>query len=287
MSEDERAPTGLARRRRRISDEETEQRMLQAAMAMVHRSGLTVSLEHLSLEDIIRDAGVSRSAVYRRWPYKDLFFSDLLRQLAASAGADVLPDDTAAANLVKSVAAERIDWIETPEGRQELLLEILRQSGEANFQFFHESRSWRSYIALHATFLSLAAGDLRDDVAGALARSEQHVIAGIATAYEYGAGLLGYRLRPELGATFETMATLLNATMRGLVLMAPTIPDIATDSAHAAPFGAARKNEWSQPALGIAAIATSFLEPDPTIEWDEQRIVTIRQELTAQTWPRA
>jgi AcrR family transcriptional regulator len=49
---------------------------------MVNRTGLTVSLDHISLEQVIRDAGVSRSAAYRRWPYKDLFFSDLVKQLA-------------------------------------------------------------------------------------------------------------------------------------------------------------------------------------------------------------
>jgi AcrR family transcriptional regulator len=64
--------------------------MLVAALAMVSSTGLTVSLEHISFEDVIRDAGVSRSAVYRRWPYKGLFFSDLLRQLATAAGAGVL-----------------------------------------------------------------------------------------------------------------------------------------------------------------------------------------------------
>jgi AcrR family transcriptional regulator len=52
--------------------------MLDAAGAMIGRTGLTVSLEHLSFEDVIHQAGVARSAVYRRWPYKDLFFSDLL-----------------------------------------------------------------------------------------------------------------------------------------------------------------------------------------------------------------
>ena len=79
---DSRAPTGLGRRGRRLPDRETERRMLQAAMAMVHRTGLTVSLDHISFEDVIRDADVSRSSVYRRWPYKDLFFSDLVRELA-------------------------------------------------------------------------------------------------------------------------------------------------------------------------------------------------------------
>ena len=55
--------------------------MLESAAAMVNQAGLTVSLDHLSFEDLIRDARVSRSAVYRRWPYKDLFFSDLLKEL--------------------------------------------------------------------------------------------------------------------------------------------------------------------------------------------------------------
>ena len=82
MTSEVQPPTGLARRGRRLSDRETEQRMLRAAVAMVQRTGLTVSLDHISLEDVIRDAGVSRSAVYRRWPYKDLFFSDLVKQLA-------------------------------------------------------------------------------------------------------------------------------------------------------------------------------------------------------------
>jgi AcrR family transcriptional regulator len=86
-------PTGLARRERRLSDQETERRMLGAALAVVSRTGLTVSLDHLSFEDIIRDADVSRSAVYRRWPYKDLFFSDLVKQLALDAAPGVVADE--------------------------------------------------------------------------------------------------------------------------------------------------------------------------------------------------
>jgi len=56
MTSETQAPTGLARRGRRLSDRETEQRMLRAAVAMVQRTGLTVSLDHISFEDVIRDA---------------------------------------------------------------------------------------------------------------------------------------------------------------------------------------------------------------------------------------
>ena len=79
-------PTGAARRRVRISDEETGRRMLAAAVALIGERGMSVSLEHLSLEEIIQAAGVARSSVYRRWPYKDLFFSDLLVELANADG---------------------------------------------------------------------------------------------------------------------------------------------------------------------------------------------------------
>src|ERR1700761_7275928 len=117
-------PTGLARRERRLSDSETERRMLNAALAIVSRSGLTVSLDHLSFEDIIRDADVSRSAVYRRWPYKDLFFSDLVKQLALDAAPDVAADEV---ELMKAIASARLDWLDTSERRHGLLLEVFRQ----------------------------------------------------------------------------------------------------------------------------------------------------------------
>jgi hypothetical protein len=45
-----------------LSDEETGRRMLDTALATVNRAGLTVGLDHISFEDVIRDAAVSRTA---------------------------------------------------------------------------------------------------------------------------------------------------------------------------------------------------------------------------------
>jgi AcrR family transcriptional regulator len=278
------APTGFARRSRRLSDQETEQRMLQTALAMVNRDGLTVSLDHISFEDVIRDADVSRSAVYRRWPYKDLFFSDLVKELAKNATPTIVNDEV---DLMRRVVAEHLDWLETPELRHSLVIELFRQLALLDFQTMYGSAGWRTYIALHATFMSLADGELRDQVQVALAQTEKDHTARVAKAWEQLAGLFGYRLRPELGATLEAMVTLLIATLHGLIVMALSMPEIAAHRVQASPFGAAGKDEWSLAAMGLASIALAFLEPDPAIEWDDERRAGVRLALSRWAPPDA
>ena len=282
MTSDRLAPTGLARRARRLSDQETERRMLRAAVAMISRAGLTVSLDHISFEDIIRDADVSRSAVYRRWPYKDLFFSDLVKQLALDATPTIAADEL---ELIKRIVAQHEDWLEPPELRQRLVTELFRQLSLLDFQAMYGSPGWRTYIALHATFMSLADGALRDQVQAALAASEQDHNARVAQAWRQLTALFGYRLRPGSGITFEAIATLLSATLRGLVVMALSKPDIAAHRVRASPFGATAAGEWSMPALGLAGIAWAFLEPDPAVEWNAERIAAVRQALAALVVP--
>ena len=146
MTQDASAPTGLTRRRRRLSDQETEQRMLQAALAMVNQAGLTVSLEHISFEDVIRDAGVSRSAVYRRWPYKDLFFSDLLRELARGASPAIVTANPEAIDAVRRTILGHLDWLKTPAYRRALAAEVLRQGALNEFEAFRGSAEWRNSL---------------------------------------------------------------------------------------------------------------------------------------------
>jgi len=282
MADYPQAPTGLARRPRRLSDEETEQRMLRAAAAMVRDTGLTVSLEHISFEDLIRDAGVSRSAAYRRWPHKDLFFSDLVTALAEDVVPSIVSDELA---LMRRVIADHQDWLGTPQLRHGLVVELFRQLSLLDFRTLCQSSAWRTYLALHATFASIPDGELRDQVRAAIARSERRHLARVATAWEQLTALFGYRLRPGLGVTFQSLAALLDATMRGLVMMASSTPDIAGDRVRARPFGAAAEEEWSLPALGLASVATAFLEPDPTITWDDARLTAVREALASWSPP--
>jgi AcrR family transcriptional regulator len=253
--------------------------MLRAAAAMVHRAGLTVSLDHISFEDVIRDADVSRSAAYRHWPYKDLFYGDLIEELAKES----LPPGIVRAEyaLIQQTVGEFPGELDTPGQRHELLTELLRRLALLDFQALAGSPEWQTYIALQAAFGSLADAERRDRVRAALAASEQQRRARVAAAWELLATLFGYRIRPETGATFDTLVTLVDATLRGLVIMAQPVPAIAASLVSGSPFGAKTAREWSLPALGAGSVATAFLEPDPAIEWDGERAARVRQLLNS------
>jgi hypothetical protein len=107
----------------------------------------------------------------------------------------------------------------------------------------------------------------------------------VAKAWGFLAELFGYRLRPELGASFEMLAALLDAAMRGLVIQALSEPELPARRAKASPFGAVGEDEWSLAAMGAASIASAFLEPDPAIEWGHERLARLRQGLVSLTIP--
>ncbi len=249
--------------------------MLATAVEMINETGLTVSLEHLRLEDVIRAAGVARSAVYRRWPYKDLFFADLLRELARGADAATIGELESKRGIAQAVA-EHADWVETPEGRERLIAELIR--GARDFETLRRSSAWRTYLALHATFLSLEEGPLREDVGAILEESEAGFVERISESYRELTGLFGYRIRAGSGVTFEQLAAMASAALRGMALMEPTIPMIEKERVRSAAFGGAEA-EWSLPGLAAGAVILTFLEADPEIEWDEARIERVKREL--------
>lgn len=249
--------------------------MLDAALAMVEESGLTVSLEHLSFEDVIRDAGVSRSAVYRRWPHKEEFFSDLLREVAKSERPSAVPDRETAMAAIRAWVCERAEWLHTPEDRHALVVEMLRLGALGDFEAIPSSAGWRTYVGLQATYLSLEDGELRDDVEQFLAESDRAMAERIAGTLAYFAGLMGYRVRPGLNADFHTIASVGIPTMRGTVIMGPSLPALTERTVHASPFGDGRDAEWSPLVVAMTGVVLTYLEPDPDVVWDDDRIAAV------------
>lgn len=289
---DVRHATGVARRRQRLSDAETADRMLEAAKAMVVGGGLTVSLEHLSFEDVIRDAGVARSAVYRRWPYKDLFWADVLVELASALRAN--QEAIAAVSRTLLGWADRLDQ---PAARLAAAADALRQGALREFESFDSSPQWRTYFAVNATFFSLPDGELRERVRQALRQAEGAFIAELAASYQSVSELLGLRIKPGTGLDFPAIAVLAMGLIRGLVLMAPGNPRIADQrSTPAARAGEVRADgpgagesgasgaAWSLPAVGLAAVTVDQLEVDPEVGWDAARSERLANALTSSSW---
>lgn len=274
-------PTGLARRRPRVSDAETERRMLEAGVAMVNRTGLTVSLEHLSLEELISEARVSRSSVYRRWPYKDLFFSDLLRELAKAATPATVATEDQALDALLEVVRDRGAWLESADGRDALILELIRVGAAHDYGLVRVSTAWRTYLALQATFHSIVDTDLRAELQDNLSAADASFIERIAHSWERLTGIFGYRIRPETGLTFADVARLLSADLRGHVLLSLASPGDAETSVQARPGGARSGASWTLPGIAAAALAAACFEPDPAVTWDADRAAAARSSLLA------
>lgn len=64
-----------------------------------------------------------------------------------------------------------------------------------------------------------------------------------------------------------------------MVTMAPSTPELATRTTNGNPFGAPQPAEWSHPALAVASIVMTFIEPDPAAEFGDQRIAAVRDTL--------
>lgn len=270
-------PAGIGRARPRLTDKETERRMLETAARALSRTGLTVSLDHIRLEDVIREAGVSRSTAYRRWPSKDQFLGDLLLELAHASKPMATTGTAEASAAIRDVLLAHLDLLGEDGGRQRLAAEVIRQTAPLDLRRILAAPEWHTYLALTATASSLPAGELRDRVRAALAESEQTFTAGIAHSHRVVAGLLGLRQREGSSLTFEVLAHLVNATMRGFVIKAMVSPGLADQTVPGPLHGVA--GPWSLPAAGMADVVLSHVEPDPGVVWDRTALDGLRDRL--------
>lgn len=266
---------GLTVRRRRLSDTETRQQMLDAASTALSEAGLTVSLEHLSYEAVIQRADVSRSAAYRIWATKEEFFEDLICELAGPKWQGTAAFDQETIDLAIRTVALRAEQLTDPQGRLDALLEACRVGAERNFRALAELPQWRTYVALNATVLSMPNSDLRGRVQARLRDAEAMFLANMADFYRRMAGYLGYRMRPMYEGDFVVLAAVGAAVVEGLGLRRIVSPDLVAMTYRIAPFGSSVASDWSVPAIGFTSVLVSMVEPDP--DFDDGSIGALRE----------
>ena len=209
------APTG--QRRPRLSDAATERRMLDAALAALAADGLSLGLDHVRFEDVVRAADVSRTSAYRRWPTREPFVEDVLVEVAR--GVDLVGVPVVVGERAADLLAARREDLRSQAGRYELFVELVRLSFQADLEAMVASAHFRTYLALRYGFAQAVAPGLRERIATALVGSERRSVARGVTVLTGAMGALGMRLAPPLAAPdgFEQLARSIAATSLGFV----------------------------------------------------------------------
>ncbi|WP_369045518.1 TetR/AcrR family transcriptional regulator [Sinomonas sp. P10A9] len=242
---------------RRIREEQMRELLLGKAVELLRPTGLTVSLEHLNLEELIRSAGVPRSSVYKAFGNKDAFFRELMIRLIETmeiSGSDL---DPGLAQRIQATAHAHGSRLGTPAGRREVGREIIRLSVKKNYESVRTSTEWRTYIALSATVSSLDPTS-RTAVVDALARAESRTTAARSAAFDQLLPLLGLKFRVGLDA--RQLATVAAAIVNGLAQRSLVNPEVV-DTPVVLPGIDGDPVEWHLSAVGVMAVLDEMTEP--------------------------
>lgn len=229
---------------------ETRRRVLEIAVDRVLIDGLGTGLEHVRLEDAVRDADVSRTAAYRCWPQREDFLADVLAALAEQALPIVSTRGARATTVVRGAVGDDPRALRTVEDRRAALLRGVTASADDDLLADREEdRRWRLYLTLALVVPSLPAGPHRDRVVAAVDGAEEAVLARLEENYCRLFELFGFT--SVIG--YRELATVGLALMRGYVVGGHT---------GAGP---------GRPGLGYALLADGAATPSDREEWDEER----------------
>lgn len=248
---------GLPSRPARLSSDEAREKVMQTAISELGKTGLTVSLEHLPLEELIRTAGVPRSSFYRLWSTKESFYSDLLVELATSSESHDAMFYPGTQDAAFGVIAAHEHLLGTQEGRVAVLREAVRVATRANFDHFSASVAWRSHVTLIASANSLAYDNDRERLAATLQETERRFIARTAEFYGGALQRLGFGFYD--GASAELLAGLGAAVVEGLAQRRLVNPDLA-DTIIMKPGIDGEPVEWHPAAIGFWGILEGLVD---------------------------
>ena len=246
MSENSWTKSGAGRTR--VPKDEVRTKLLDTALDLVQANGLTVGFEHMLMDDLIKEAGVPRSSVYRIWESKEAFFEELLSEVANQVSPGRADEESLVATW--EYLGFRADELRTPEGRRRILVDVTGLAAEQNFESVTSSVQWRTYVALSSTALSYPDPRVRERIIEALRNSELAFLDQMEVFYRNIVPAVGYRLRPDL-----------HDDWRPLVVAAAAIIEARYEVDNEG-----RPAEVSLAAISYHAIINAFLVPDPAYD---------------------
>lgn len=251
-------PADARESRRRLPRAETVQRVTDVAIARVLSKGLSVGVDQLGFEELIAEAGVARSAVYRIWPTREDFYAHLLVELLRRDDSSIhyYSAEAIAAHLEPLLAASA-SRLDTLQGRRAVLVELCRVVSWLDYESTRRSAAQRTHVSLVALVQSTR-GRFRAEALAVLRESESRFHDKMAEFYPRILARLGARVRPQVGlARFTTLAA---AMIQGLSVQSDGLSDAQEEPFLGDPFGVGDVREWTTAAIGLTALFLSTIE---------------------------
>lgn len=224
---------------------------------LTESGGLTVSIAHLNMEELIRIADVPRSSVYRSWGSKEAFYVELMERMVTPSPEGSYADDVV--RIARRVMEQYQDRRDTPQGRRAILAEIVRRTVTQSFHGAARSLAWRSFTALTVAVPTLADED-QQRILAALAAAHAAIMDRITDLYVEILPVLGIRMKT--GFDIRTAVVTGSSAMDGLIRLSVTDPETVA-SAILKPGPDGEPVEWGLPAVAFMAIWDAMVEPDP------------------------
>ena len=229
---------------------------------MLSEGGVTVSLHHLNMEELIRQVGVPRSSAFAAFGGKEELLTSLMVQLLSeSDGSEGIFEATL--DVVERTIAEHGHRMLRPDGSRDrdgsyaVLRETVRLTLRQNVEDTAGSARWQTCQALAATLPSLPPGR-RERVAEALRESDRAFRETMTEFYAAACERLGRQTRP--GVHWQHLATAGGAIVEGIVthrrMGAPSASEVLI-----APGMDGEPVEWTLAALAYLAMIEGLTEP--------------------------
>jgi len=250
-----------AGKKKRLSSEESRERLIQAGIDALAREGLSVGMDSVNLEQAVRDSTVPRSSAYAVWSTDEEFSpQELFQREVLLRAVDRRKETTE--RLMEEIAEHLADEDESLS-REEKRRELVRIAATSSLRNVQESASWQIVFALRS-ILQTAPTESRDqDLLDWISRNEEEArIETIEQLYKPLAEMFGLRPRPEFGERAWHLAEISSASLVEGMAMRSALSASQHFYGHPNP-ASSEDNEWSLYALLFERMIDVFLEPIP------------------------
>lgn len=249
----------------RIPRAALREHVLREGSALLGEAGVTASLYHVNMEELIRRVGVPRSSVFAAFGGKEGLITELMVKLLEPESDGPLGFSAVTAAAAREVLARhehrlrRADGTRDLAGEHAVLREAVRVVLAFNTEEFETSTEWHTFMALSASVDSLPPAR-RERVIEALRESEQHFIEGLAAFYAETLGELGRRMRA--GLDWRHLVTAGSGMVEGIVSRRRFGAPVANEKLQL-PGIDGEPVEWTLVAVAYLAMLENLTEPIP------------------------